>query len=320
MRRLLALVVLAAPAVARADIAAPPASDGEVSTLELEDASASPCDDAAAELDPQHEAQPPLACTRARRLRVAKLGTVELLRVTGGLYDGFALVLAVHRPGGTLAAPILFAHGGCGAGTCREDDLRSARLVRLDPKGDPAFGLEVEFEVDVTHTSRDLGAPYVQRDHYRAACAWRAGVLDCKQVVLGDGCRMNGWTGTRVRYACTAQTELVPPRLADAPRIPQADLEAVEQLMSDLRREIWDNRDDCARMATRIGAVLDHDVDAAAIARSLNTPPSKIPARFARDLQHAFDPLTGAHTCFADKGVQAALHQLSRALGFRTAP
>ncbi len=83
---------------------------------------------------------------------------------------------------------------------------------------------------------------------------------------------------------------------------------------------VFDHRDDCTRLARQIDALLAREKDAAIIAHTLNTPPGKLPARFAHDLQSAFSPIEGAHTCLSDSQVKDAIARFARALGYQTAP
>jgi len=314
MLRSFALVAVMPPSITAA------AASGEITSVELEPISSSPCDDAIALLDPQHEVAPPPTCKKLDRLRVPDLGIVELDRVAGSSPTGYALVLSVQlKPANVVFKTLTFDVGGCGAGTCVDYAQRSARIVRLDAKPDPAFGVEVESVVHVSHTFGDLGPATDLPEHYRLACAARAGVLDCKEIAFGgrrDDCRVIGWRGTNVRYSCTGEAVLVPGRSSDIDGIPQAKVERIDQLMTHIDRTIWENRDDCPRIVKQLDKLIDREHDEFEVARTFNTPPGKLPKSLSRGLARGVDHLTGSHTCLTDQAVQAALNRLMGALGY----
>ena len=295
----------------------PAGANDEVVNVELEPISRSPCDDAIAQLDPNHEIQPALTCKKVEQLRLGSTATIEIDRVVGmNASLGYALVLSVHqRPDDTVWKLFRYA-SECHTGTCNDYTLRSAHLLQLDPKGDPSFGLELETADHVSHTFKDMGSGGEFPMHDRLACAFRARVLDCKQITLGGDCRVLGWNGTAVRYACTNEAQLVPMRGDDADGIPQADVERVSQLYSQIDRTIAENQRDCGDLVKQLDKLVDRERDAVSLARALNTPSGTLRQRFTMELRSSLTRLSGAHTCLEQKPVQDALARLTTALGF----
>jgi hypothetical protein len=324
MRLVSGLVIgLVIASLAEARVAA---ADPEVENVELDAVSSSPCADAIAQLDPQGEVKPAPACKQLQRLAVNGLGTVALKRVvtSDAAIAGYVLVLSVEQPAGTRWKALWFSSGGCGAGTCVDYKPRSARLVRIDPtgvpNGDPAFGVEIESMVEVSHTFKDMGPAVTTAEHFRLACSARARVLDCKQMVLGGrgpDCRALGWHGTAVRYRCTGEAQLVPARSDDTAGIPQADVERMYTLMQHVDRVIADNFADCASLASQLDKLVARDAELFTLARGLASPAAALPAPFARELQHSVSRLIGAQTCALNVPVQDALGRTFHALGLK---
>jgi hypothetical protein len=149
------------------------------------------------------------------------------------------------------------------------------------------------------------------------ACASRARVLDCKQLVLGgrnDDCRVIGWHGTAVRYACNAEAQLVPWRSDDTAGIPEPDIEQVETLLRHVDRVIGDNVTDCASLVTQLDTLIARDADAVAIVHALAKP---LPHSFDRELMSSLRRLDGSYTCLANVPAQDALGRLFTALGIK---
>jgi hypothetical protein len=292
-------------------------------SIELEHASGAPCDSAIARLDPQHEAQPALACTAVAHLAVPNLGAVELDRVARQPAElGYALVLVVKQPSDTWWKLIVPSRAGCTTGTCIAPSLRSANLVRLDANGDPAFGVEVETTLDVTysHDVRPTHAKFLEHD--RLACAARAGVLDCKELDIGgygSDCRVLGWHGTSVRYSCVESAELVPGRVNDdTAGILEADLDRMWHLVNDLDRVLFENQRDCSELAKQLDRMLDRDRETVALARSINTPAGHLPKGFVAQLEQAMNRLSGGSgSCLLDPTSQAAIDRVFVALGYQ---
>ncbi len=294
----------------------------DLTDVELEPISSSPCDDATAQLDPQHEATKPPRCRQLQQLAVAGLGTVELDRWSGStISTGYVLVLLVRLPTETRFAVLGLWGGGCGAGTCVEYKPRSARLVRLGGS-DRAFGVEVESTAEITHTFRDMGPPQSLPEDYRLACAARARVIDCKAIRLGgrsNDCRALGWDGTAVRYRCTGETQLVPGRAADTDGIPQADIERVAALLRDIDHTIAQNEYDCSELVKQLDKLLDREAEAIALARAIASPPGRLPGSLEHELFSSIRRLDGYGTCALDVPSQDALERLFHALGYASA-
>jgi hypothetical protein len=315
VRLLIWIAFIAALAGARVAVA-----DPELVNVELDAVSSSPCADAIAALDPHGEIVPAPACKRLQKLAVTGLGTVVLERVVASdpALFGYELVLSIERPNEPVTKALGFAAGGCGAGTCVAYKPRSARLVRLSTaNGDPAFGVEVESIVEISHTFRDMGAPSSVVEQFRLACASRARVLDCKQVAIGgrgEDCRVIGWHGTAVRYSCNAEAQLVPSRSDDTAGIPEADIEQIQTLLRDVDRVIGDNVTDCASLVTQLDKLIAHDADAVARVHALAKP---LPHSFDRELMSSLCRLEGSYTCLANVPAQDALGRLYAALGIK---
>jgi hypothetical protein len=151
----------------------------------------------------------------------------------------------------------------------------------------------------------------------RIACASRARVLDSKQIVLGgrnDDCRVIGWHGTAIRYACNAEAQLVPWRSDDTAGIPEADIEQVKELLFHVDRVIADNTNDCASLVMQLDKLIARDADAVAMVRALAKP---LPSSFDRELMSSLRRLDGAYTCLANVPAQDALGRLFTALGIK---
>jgi hypothetical protein len=160
-----------------------------------------------------------------------------------------------------------------------------------------------------------MGPPRSVAEQFRLACASRARVLDCKQIVLGgrgDDCRVIGWHGTAVRYACNAEAQLVPGRSDDTAGIPEADIEQIQTLLRHVDRVIGDNVTDCASLVTQLDKLIAQDADAVAMVRALAKP---LPRSFDRELTSSVRRLDGAYTCLANVPAQDALGRLFTALG-----
>jgi hypothetical protein len=317
LRVVLLAAALVLPRLAWADIDAGPSADGELTSVELQPVSASACEDTIAWLDPHHEASPALACKKLDQLKVPGLGTVELHRIDVALGSGFAIVVVLRRDDNIEFRPLAFTSGGCATGTCVDHTFRRAHLVRLDPK-DPTFGVEVDDDLIVSHTFKDMGPGYTSHAFYRLACASRARVLDCKEIVVGGrgtDCRVLGWHGTAVRYECAGETLLVPSRPDDMEGVPQIDADRVQKLDGQIDRVIAENQRDCADLVKQLDRLIDRERDGFALRRSLYSG-GKLPARFEKSILNSINRMSGAHTCLSDPAVQQALGRLWTALGY----
>lgn len=269
-------------------------------TVEL-NATASPCDSQ--------------SCTRVERILVPELGTIEIDRVALPEPEATSLVVTVRQGNQSRWLPLAIEGDTCSTGTCIGRNTESVHLVRLDPKGSAAFGVELESTVRLSHTFHEMGPPESWAEHTRLACIARAGVTDCKLFIVDEHlehCRVLGWKGTSVRTDCTRYEPLVTPRPDDTDGISQTDVEKLQQLDVDVRLAIGPNRGDCAELVKQLDKVIDRDRDAFAIARG------HLPAWVSKAITHDVADLSGGGSCLLHEPSQRALERLFAALGTPT--
>ncbi|MFT3696523.1 MAG: hypothetical protein QM831_25510 [Kofleriaceae bacterium] len=280
MLRFLVLIVLASVA------AADPLPD----VLELAPLTGSPCDVVAGK------------CTKLQTLKLKDVGSVDVYRISSNdPTPSFTIELALHMGDTTLGATLDQRASMCGTGTCRDYHFKAAKLVMLKSQ-EVAFGVELEATADVSHTFKDMGAPYTEKRSLRVACVIH-GDVDCKTLDLGY-CEATGWTETRVLYRCAGTTDLGTFRDPDTNGISQEELAQISDLEMKLTFAGAGKTHTCQRLAAALTAIFDDHPEALdTIRRLAPNVPKSISRRLGNSMMHI------DQECLRDKSV---LDQIAR--------